>query len=110
METTFFCLSFTSNFKRACGCVFNRSHQSNEMPEPAATKPDAATSPARNKAPQSPIQLKNIAMKRILREIEHFKTEPPFYLANFHVDSKDMRKWILLIQPVSLPLQYLMTL
>ena len=77
------------------------------MPKPAATKPDAPASRAQNEAP---LQLKNFGMKRIFREIEHFKTEPPLYLANFHVDSNDMRKWILLIQPVSPPLLYLKTI
>uniref|UniRef100_A0A914XUX1 UBC core domain-containing protein n=1 Tax=Panagrolaimus superbus TaxID=310955 RepID=A0A914XUX1_9BILA len=72
--------------------------QASPPPPSSPTRPTASS--------QSPTQLKVVSMKRIMREIEHFKMEPPFYLVNFTVDSKDIRKWIIHIKPRYYPYKY----
>uniref|UniRef100_A0AC34F8R0 UBC core domain-containing protein n=1 Tax=Panagrolaimus sp. ES5 TaxID=591445 RepID=A0AC34F8R0_9BILA len=72
----------------------------------AASTPPPPPSPTRPVPSQSPTQLKVVSMKRIMREIEHFKSEPPFYLVDFTVDSKDIRKWIIHIKPRYYPYKY----
>uniref|UniRef100_A0A7E4VTP9 UBC core domain-containing protein n=1 Tax=Panagrellus redivivus TaxID=6233 RepID=A0A7E4VTP9_PANRE len=50
--------------------------------------------------------LKTVSMKRLMKEIEHFKTEPPPYLAEFEVDEKNVRKWTASIHPRFTPFKH----